>query len=96
MTEGKAYYIGKPKFYGYKPEILFLPIALSINCTINYPGSVSDWEKFSKKSSFSSGGCKMKWVLKAEYTDVGVLSAKYEHPWAFLLDKGYEGVKSFL
>ena len=42
MQEGKVYFSGKHKLYGYKMEVAVRPNGLASWCSKHYPGSVSD------------------------------------------------------
>lgn len=46
MAEGKNYFSGKHKLYGYKVELSILPIGNFIRCTNHHPGSLSDLKYF--------------------------------------------------
>ena len=92
MQEGKKYFSGKHKLYGYKTEVSVLRIGLAINYTAHYPGSVSDIDIFKNNINFH------KKALIKEFTvdDFGELSVEFPLYWAILLDKGYQGIKEFI
>ena len=46
MEEGKKFYSGKHKLYGYKVEVSVLPIGIAVDCTDHYPGSIADIDIF--------------------------------------------------
>ena len=52
LEEGKEFYSGKHKLYGYKVEVSVLPIRLAIQCTDHFPGSVADINIFHKDMDF--------------------------------------------
>ena len=63
LQEGKKYFSGKHKLYGYKVEVCVLPIGIAVHCTSHYPGSVEDIDIFYKN---------------ADFHDVAVLKSKNE------------------
>ena len=50
LQEGKKYFCGKHKLYGYKVEVSVLPIGLAVHCNSHYPGSVADIDIFYKNA----------------------------------------------
>ena len=46
LHEGKKYFSGKHKRYGYKMEVSILPNDIAIGCSGHEPGSVSDLTLF--------------------------------------------------
>ena len=46
MEEGKKFYSGKHKIYGYKVEVSVLPIGIAVDGTDHYPGSIADIDIF--------------------------------------------------
>lgn len=94
MTEGKKYFSGKHKLYGYKVELSVLPIGICIGCTKHYPGSVSDLEIFRQNSSFHEESSK-KVVKDFDLSDEGMLEEMQADFWAILADKGYQGATEF-
>ena len=56
LEEGKKYYSGKHKLYGYKVEVSVLPIGIAVHCTDHYPGSIADIDIFYKNLDFHDVG----------------------------------------
>ena len=52
FEEGKVYFSGKHKRYGYTTEVSVLPNGLAIGCRAQEPGSVSDLKIFEAMTSF--------------------------------------------
>ena len=73
ISEGKRYFSGKHKLYGYKVEVSVLPTGLAIGCTEHYPGSVSDLEIFRRNRPFHEEASK-KGARDLRFTDEGRLS----------------------
>lgn len=46
MSEGKKYFSGKHKLYGYKANISVYPISHCVGCTKHFPDALSDLEFF--------------------------------------------------
>lgn len=94
IQEGKKYYSGKHKLYGYKVEVSVLPNGLALCCSKHYPGSVSDLEIFQRMRNVHS-----KYLRKNEadlrVNDVDPLVAEHPNLWAVLVDKGYQGAPEF-
>lgn len=95
VQDGKKYYSGKHKLYGYKTEVSVLPCGLAINCTNHSPGSVSDFEMLRRNISFHKSATKKK-DTESEIDDFGELSSEYPSAWAILVDKGYQGIHEIL
>lgn len=89
MQEGKVFFSGKHKLYGFKVEVSVLANGLAINCSRHHPGSVSDLEIFQRNVSFHKHALRKK-GSDGNITDIGLHSGKYPDHWAFLMDKGYQ------
>lgn len=88
IQEGKLYFSGKHKLYGYKVEVSVLPNGLAIGCSKHYPGSVSDFDIFRKMLTFHEA------QLVKPADDLEVEDPEPGHEtWALLCDKGYQGIK---
>lgn len=87
MQEGKEYYSGKHKLYGYKTEVSVLPNGQAIGCTKPYPGSVSDIDIFFANEDFHFASLS-KQGDEAEMADTGILVDDYADTWAVIMDKG--------
>ena len=96
VEEGKLYYSGKHKLYGYKTEVSVLPNGLALGCSVHEPGSVSDLKMFEAMLPFHS-----KQLRKGEgegqndMEDDGPWSKEFPNYCAVLCDKGYYGAKEF-
>lgn len=91
IAEGKRYFSGKHKLYGYKVEASVLPNGLAIGCSGHYPGSVSDFEIFQSNREFHEEELR-KSRAEREINDDGILATRYPRRWAVLGDKGYQGI----
>lgn len=54
IEEGKAYFSGKHKLYGYKVEVSVLPNGMAIGATRHYPGAVSDLRICQENRAFTT------------------------------------------
>ena len=52
VAEGKKYYSGKHKLYGFKVEVSVLPTGIATQCTEHFPGSVSDIDIIFRNRTF--------------------------------------------
>lgn len=86
MVEGKKYFSGKNKLYGYMKELLILPIGICSGCTKYYPGSVLDLQIFLQYKNFLHEAPRN--VLRdLDVQDQGLLQEMQHDYWAFLADK---------
>lgn len=95
MQEGKVYYSGKHKAYGYKTEVSVLPTGQAIGCTRHYPGSKLDIDIFRINEDFHMTQLE-KLSSELGMNDNGPLLSVYKTLWAVLCDKGYQGAAEFL
>ena len=95
MQEGKVYFSGKHKLYGFKVEVAVRPNGMASAFSRHYPGSVSDL-------SILLDGIDghLKRTEKQEdddlFHDSYHLHEQYPNQWAVLLDKGYQGAADTL
>ena len=94
IEEGKKYFSGKHKLYGYKVEVSVLPCGLALGARLHEPGSVSDLVIFQQMQSFHRKQLR-KTSEEADIFDEGPLSERYPNHWAVLTDKGYQGGQEF-
>ena len=94
MEEGKKYFSGKHKQYGYKVEVSVLPNGLALCCSEHEPGSVSDLTLFQRIQYLHTKQLR-KTQGDMDYDDDGPLSDKFERSWGVLVDKGYQGASEF-
>lgn len=95
MMEGKVYFSGKHKLYGYKSEVSVAPNGQAINCVAHEPGSVSDLTILNKNIEFHKE--RLKKISDEEgLQDNGMLSNTYQDSWAIIMDKGYQGAQVHL
>ena len=94
VQEGKRYYSGKHKMYGYKVEVSVFPIRLAIGCSDHEPGSVSDLVIFQQMQRWHGINLRKR---NGEDTleDDGPLEEEFKNAWAVLADKGYQGSAEF-
>lgn len=95
IQEGKLYFSGKHKLYGFKVEVAVKPNGLASNASRHYAGSVSDISILSKRIMKTQAR-----LTKSNdgetFTDNFILSEKYPESWAAIADKGYQGAAEFL
>jgi len=91
--EGKLYFSGKHKLYGYKTEVSVAPTGHAIDVTAHRPGSVSDLVIFQGNLDFHKQA-----LAKHDNDDKdnGFLSVRYPDHWAVLLDKGCQGAQQYV
>ena len=90
MREGKLYFSGKHKLYGYKTEMSVIPRGYAIGCSKHRPGSISDIDIFYDNLDFHESS-EAKGSDMAELDDDGELNNTYPNQWGILGDKGYKG-----
>ena len=93
MQEGKKYFSGKHKLYGYKTEVCVLPNGLAAAATFHYPGSTADVEIFRDNLDLHLQVSK-KSAADNAIQDNGLMKDTYEDSWEILADKGYKGAES--
>lgn len=85
MEEGKLYFGGKLKLYGFKTEVSVLPKGIAIGCKAHYPGPVSDIDIFIKNITFHEDSCEKR-PEELQETDVGIMSNIFKEKWAIFVD----------
>ena len=90
MREGKTYFSGKHKLYGYKVEVCVLPTGIATAFSKHYPGSIHDFAIFTKRHHVHKSRL-AKINEDDQYIDEYTLSDKYPDQWAVLVDKAYYG-----
>ena len=95
MQEGKVYFSGKHKLYGYKVEVAVRPNGLASVFSRHYPGSVSDINILSRRTAKHQERL-LKKGEDEEFEDEYLLKEKYPEYWALLAEKGYQGADEFL
>ena len=95
MEEGKRYFSGKHKLYGYKVEVSVLPNGLAIGCSDHYPGSVADIDIMRKMEDFHTDAMSKK-DGELDIADIRILCDNYDDSWGLLAYKGYRGPGEFL
>ncbi len=91
IEEGKLYFSGKQKLYGYKCEASVLPNGLCVGVSNHCPGSISDFEIFQRRKEWHLSKTK-KSEDKILMIDAGQHADQHPHHWAILADKGYQGI----
>ncbi len=93
LLEGKLYFSGKHKLYGYKTEVSVAPTGHAIDVTAHKPGSISDLVIFQGNLDFHKQA-----LTKHDDDDQdnGLHSVRYPDNWAVLLDKGYQGAQQYV
>jgi len=95
MEEGKRYYSGKHKLYGYKVEVSVLPVGFAIASSNHHAGSRSDIDIFHRMEAVHTRLLN-KSDNDRDIADIGPGSEKYPNSWAVIADKGYQGAKEFI
>lgn len=95
MLEGKLYFSGKHKLYGFKTEVSVTPSGQAVDSTDHKPGSIADIVIFRDNIDFH------KEVLKKVGPDTEIVddvetSTKFPDSWAILMDKGYQGANQYV
>lgn len=90
MQEGKRYFSGKHKLYGYKMELTVRSNGLASSYSKHYPGSVSDFNIFQERLQTHMERLK-KSEEDEEYEDNFEGAEDWPKHWAILADKGYQG-----
>lgn len=95
LREGKKYFSGKHKLYGFKVEVAVKPNGLDCAASRHYPRSVADISILQKRIQKTE-----KRLAKEndadEFEDEYILCEKYPEHWAAIADKGYQGAAEFL
>ena len=95
MQEGKKYFIGKHKLYGFKTEVSVRPNGIAVACSKHYPGFVCDLNSMHIMSEMHEDRFEKR-DGEEHYQNDGILSQTYPNQWAALVDKGYQGAFEFL
>eukprot|EP00171_Calliarthron_tuberculosum_P021722 IDg21722t1 len=94
MQEGKVYFSGKHKLYGFKVEVAVRPNGLATAFSNHYPGSISDMTIFTERARLLQRRLK-KSEDEDKYADEYYLSEEYPDYWTILADKRYQGAHEF-
>ena len=90
MQEGKVYFSGKHKLYGYKVEVAVRPNGIASDFSKHYPGSVSDVSILYDR--IKSHQCRLeKRDEEEKIEDNFPMSERFGDSWGLLMDKGYQG-----
>ena len=95
MQEGKVYYSGKHKLYGYKVEVCVRPNGLASAFSSHFPGSVSDLTILHKRHTIHQKRLKKR-DDDGHFKDEYAMAEKYPNHWAILADKGYQSASEIL
>ena len=95
LMEGKAYFSGKHKLYGYKTEVSVAPTGYAVDLSEHSKGSISDLTIFRENLEYHRAML-AKHPDEGEIQDHGVLSTKYPANWGVLMDKGYQGASEYV
>ena len=94
VEEGKRYYSGKHKLYGFKVEVSVTPNGFGVGSRMHEPGSFSDLVIFQEMQWFHRRTQRKK-SDEMDMADSGPLAERYPNQWAVLADKGYQGAGVF-
>ncbi len=95
MQEGKVYFSGKHKLYGFKVEFAVRPNCLASAFSRHYLGSVSDINIMYRTTAKHQERL-LKKGEDEEFEEDYLLKEKYPEHWALLADKGNQGSDEFL
>lgn len=96
MQEGKFYFSGKHKLYGFKTEVSVLPNGLKIVFfSDHYPGSKSVIDIFYEYIHFHKQALQKREDGKST-ANIEELHGVYEEQWPVIADKGYQGREQFV
>ena len=95
MQEGKLYFSGKHKLYGYKAEVAVRPNGLASAFSKHYPGSVSDITIMQERLSEHKLRLEKR-KDEPELADDFLMSDKFSNYCGVLMDKGYQGAADIL
>ncbi|KAE8995647.1 hypothetical protein PR002_g19556 [Phytophthora rubi] len=91
-NDAKTYFSGKHHLYGLKVEVSVIPTGVAINCTDWEAGSMADISIFRANKHFHTSA-----MQKRPGEDTinvqGPQADRYQHDWAVLVDKGYQGLQ---
>ena len=90
MQEGKIYFSGKHKLYGYKAEVCVMLTSIATAFNKHYPVSIHEFTIFNKRHHVHKRRL-AKINEEDQYIDEYTLSDKYPDQWAVLSDKAYNG-----
>ena len=90
MQEGKVYFSGKHRLYGYKVEVAVRPSGIASDFSRHCPGSSSDVSILYDR--IKNHKCRLeKREEEDEIEDDYPMSDKFVNYWGLLTDKGYQG-----
>jgi len=89
MQEGKNYFSGKHKLYGYKVEVAVRPNGFATAFSTHYPGSTSDITIMHERLTQHAERLRKR-DDDENFEDQYHLSDEYPDHWAVLMDKGYQ------
>lgn len=95
MQEGKKYFSGKHKLYGYKVEVAVRPNGFAAAFSPHYPGSVSDISIMSRRIEEHRFRTEKADEDKDMTDDENEEGNSHTH-WAVLADKGYQGAHEMM
>ncbi len=95
MLEGKHYFSGKHKLYGFKTEVSVTPSGQAVDVTDHSAGSISDFVIFRNNLNFHNQALK-KFGDDTKIADDIEMSSKFPDSWAILMDKGYQGAHQYV
>lgn len=99
MQEGKRYFSGKHKLYGYKMEVCVRPNGLASAFSQHYPGSVSDITIMSQRieeHKFRTEKVSEDKELTDDEDEDSADEGTTQTHWAILADKGYQGAHEMM
>lgn len=95
IEEGKLYFSGKYKLYGYKIEVSVLPNGLTLGFSGHFQGSVADLQILQRNRFWHEKELKTTTDEKP-WEDTELLADKYPRAWGLIVDKEYQGCAEFM
>ena len=95
MQEGKVYFSGKHKLYGFKVEVAVRPNGFASAFSKHYPGSTSDLNIMHDRLEIHRRRLQKR-DEENELEDEFFMSEKYQSQWGVLMDRGYQSAADVL
>lgn len=90
MQEGKVYFSGKQKLYGYKVDVAARQSGIETVFSKHFPGSSLDLGVLMVREALRKARLKNRVNEQAEIYEEILLSDEYPRSWAVFADKGYK------
>ncbi len=95
MQEGKNFFSGKHKLYGYKVEVAVRPNGFATAFSAHFLGSTSDLTIMHARLKYHEERLKKR-EDEENYSDNYAFSEEYQDQWSVIIDKGYQSASEVL